>query len=168
MKYSIVKPEIYTGDVILWKGTGIVSQTIRLFSGGYSHASLVLRLDEFEGLKDRRFVLEAVHSGVGLNLLSNAMHDHGEAYLYQMKDEYTDKRNAIACWALGRVGTPYDFGGVFRNLFGYISADVKRLFCSEFVYLAYKEAGILNEQTAPRPGDITRWGCFKNPVRIDE
>lgn len=165
MQYEKISKYILSGDVILWKGNHLISRAIRLFSE-YSHASLILRLNEFEGLKDRRFVLEAVNKGITINLLSEAFKEHGEAYLFSLKEEHNDKRDQIISWAMGKMGTPYDFHGVFRNIFGRVSSDVKRLFCSEYVYESYKEAGIVGEQKAPRPGDLAKWDCFEEPIAI--
>ena len=165
-KYSQQREEINSGDVILWKGTGLISRLIRLF-GGYSHASLVIRLEEFEGLIDRRFILEALASGIGLRLLSRRIEDYfGEAWWLPLKDEYSAAREKIVTWALNQVGTPYDFGSFFKNIFGKVSADGRRYFCSEFVFLAYREAGLVQGKTAPRPGDIAKWNVFNEPVRL--
>ena len=158
-----------SGDVVLWKGRGIISRLIRIWSE-YSHASLVLRLKEFENLKDRRFLLEALSSGIELRLLSRRLEEYsGEAWWFPLKSIYdrTGVRQEIATWALKQVGIKYDFDSLFRNALGRVSADAKQYFCSEFVYLAYKQAGLVKRQKAPRPGDIAKWKyLFQSEIRI--
>ena len=164
--YSKARERMATGDVVLWKGKGIISRLIRLWSE-YSHASLVLRLKEFKGLKDRRFLLEALASGIELRLLSRRLRGYrGEAWWFPLLDEYQGKRSDIAAWALNQVGKRYDYGSLFKNMLGRVNADARSYFCSEFVFLAYKEAGIVGGNVAPRPGDIARWNCFKFPVKL--
>lgn len=168
-QYQKISSLIRSGDVILWKGTGLIAWTIRKFSGDFSHASLVLRLDEFQGLTDRRWVLEATRIGVFPNLLSNAIKLHGKPFLYPLKNEFSDKRDILVSWGLSHVGTGYDFWGVFRNIFGYVSANLRRMWCSEFVQLDYENAKIREkENKGSRPGDIAQWICFKEPVQIEE
>jgi len=164
--YSQHQNQINSGDVILWKGDGAISRLIRLY-GGYSHASLVLRLDEFKGLTDRRFILEANASGIELRILSWRIKKYdGEAWWLPLQDEYLSVREKIVTWALGQVGTPYDFHSVFKNIFGRVSVDCQKYFCSEYVFLAYQAAGLVQGDTAPRPGDIAKWTLFKEPVRL--
>jgi len=164
--YSRHREGINSGDVILWKGTGLISRLIRFF-GGYSHASLVLRLDEFKGLTDRRFILEANATGIELRILSWRVQKYsGEAWWLPLKEEYCGTREKIVTWALDQVGTPYDFHSLFKNIFGRVSADCTRYFCSEYIFLAYRTAGLVQGKTAPRPGDIAKWDIFKEPVRL--
>ncbi|WAC06570.1 MAG: YiiX/YebB-like N1pC/P60 family cysteine hydrolase [Thermodesulfobacteriota bacterium] len=164
--YSQHREAIKSGDVILWKGTGAISRLIRLY-GGYSHASLVIRLEEFKGLTDRRFILEANASGIELRILSWRVKKYdGEAWWLPLKKEYCGAREQIVTWALDQVGTPYDFGSVIKNIFGRVSADCTRYFCSEFVFLAYRAAGLVEGKTAPRPGDIAKWDVLNEPVRL--
>ncbi len=171
ISYSIVPYErarqrMATGDVILWKGNGLISRAIRLWTP-FSHASLVLRLKEFKGLKDRRFLLEALASGIELRLLSRRLNGYkGEAWWFPLLDEYQGKRAEIAAWALNQVGKGYDYGSLIRNMLGRVNADARSYFCSEFVFLAYKRAGIVRGVKAPRPGDIPDWQCFKLPVKL--
>ncbi len=157
-KYYSIRQFMSSGDCILWKGKGIVSRLIRLYSK-YSHASLVLRLTEFEGLKDRRFLLEALPSGIELRLLSERLKQYdGEAYWMKLKlDREDEKRTKIAEWGLKQVGKGYDYGSLFKNAVSKVNADGRRYFCSEYVYMAYREVGLVEEQKAPRPGDIVKW-----------
>ena len=164
--YESVREKMASGDVILWKGNGLISWLIRRFTE-FSHASLVLRLKEFRGLKDRRFLVEALGSGVDLRLLSRRLRGYdGEAWWFPLKSEYREKRSAIVAWALNQVGKPYDYGSLFKNILGRVNEDVNAYFCSELVFSSFKHAGLVCGVKAPRPGDIARWKCLGEPVRI--
>lgn len=168
-KYLEVRNQMKTGDVILWKTTSPVSWAIRVFSGGdFNHASLIVDIDGYDELVDRKFLLESVSSGVVLSSLSRKLKEHhGEAYWFSLKDEYNDKRMDIGNWSFQQVGVKYDYIGLFRQIFGRISANADLFFCSEFPYFAWKNVSIpMNNPSklAPRPGDIPDLGIFKNDV----
>ena len=171
-KYLECRPNIKTGDMILWKDNGPLGWLIRKFSkGDYNHVSLVVSIEEYDELIDRRFVLEANSPGIILRSLSNEIKDtKGESHWYPLKDEFNDKRMDIGNWAFQRIGVKYDYIGLFRQIFGRISANTDRFFCSEFVYYAWKSVGIkMNEDNlglAPRPGDLPSLGIFKDVVKL--
>ena len=166
VSYENVRDRMASGDVILWKGEGFISWLIRRFTD-FSHASLVLRLKEFQGLRDRRFLVEALASGVELRLLSRRLRGYrGEAWWFPLKTDYQEKRAAIVAWALNQIGKPYDYGSLFRNILGRVSEDAHAYFCSELVFSSFKHAGLVSGSKAPRPGDIAGWGCLDEPVRI--
>ena len=133
-----------------------------------NHASLVLRLKHYEELKDRRFLLEALEMGITLRLLSRRLSDYsGEVYWYALLPEFEDKRPLIRNYSLIKVGTPYDYGSLFKQMVARVPSDPKRFFCSEYCYMAYKAAGLpVISEKAPRPGDLPGLGIFKPAVRI--
>jgi hypothetical protein len=59
------------------------------------------------------------------------------------------------------VGIPYDYQSIFHQLFGKVSADARRLFCSEYCYLAYGFTG-----KAPAPADMPALGIFEQPIKL--
>jgi uncharacterized protein YycO len=167
-KYDSIRSQIKTGDYFEWAGSGLLSKSIALFTGGFSHGSLLLYLKEYEGKENRRFILEAESSGIVLTLASHRLSEYkGKVWWYSLKKEYESYRDKVAEWALSQVGTPYDFLSVFRNIFGYVSADARRMFCTEYVYLSYKNAGLpIPDVPAPRPGDMYDLGILNPPVEI--
>lgn len=168
--YNIHKHEMKSGDCILWQSSrSCIGWLIQRFTS-CNHASLIIRPEEFGPFKDRRFVMEAVGKGVVLRLLSEHFREfHGRVYWYPLKDEFDFARGNIADWAIAQEGTPYDYGSLFRQLFGRVSADIELFFCSEFCYFGWKENGIpVDCPTAPRPGDIPDLKIFKYPVLIFE
>lgn len=158
-----------TGDCLLWRSRSILGWLIRLFSRAkVNHAGLVVRPNEYGHFKDRRFTLEALEDGIILRLLSERLRGfRGQVYLYPLKDEFAETRDEIGRWALTQEGTPYDYGSLFKQIFGRVSAEMTRYFCSEFCYVAWRESGLpVSETKAPRPGDVPRLGIFKEPVLI--
>jgi hypothetical protein len=167
-KYNSLKDQIKTGDYFEWTGKSLLDKAISLFTGGPSHGCLILHLEEFEDLKDRRFILEAEAPGIILTLASKRLEEfNGSVRWFPLKEAFDSYRDSIADWALCQVGTPYDFLSVFKNLFGYVSADARKLFCTEYVYLAYKNAGLpIPDIPAPRPGDMFGLGILDFPVKL--
>ncbi|SFM85060.1 YiiX/YebB-like N1pC/P60 family cysteine hydrolase [Thermodesulforhabdus norvegica] len=161
LPYYTARPHIKTGDAILWKGNGLISRLIRLWTP-FSHASLVLRFKRHDTLQDRVFLVEALTSGLELRLLSKRLeHYNGRAYWFHI-DVDEKAESAIIDYALTMCasGIPYDYGSLIKNIFGRVSADATRFFCSEFVFNTWVEAGILSmppSGKAPRPGDIPKW-----------
>ena len=142
--YMQVRHAFKTGDAILWQSRSIVGWLIRKFSkGNVNHASLVLKIDQYNDLKDRRFLLEALGSGIVLRLLSRRlMNFSGKVWWLPLKDKYNGNRDRIGEWSLMQVGIPYDYKSVFKQMIGRVSADVKEFFCSEFCFIGWIESGI--------------------------
>ena len=162
--YNEVKHLMKTGDCIQWRTSSIVGWLIRLFSKGeVNHSSLVITLKEYS---DRRFLLEAL-SEIELRVLSKRLAEFdGEAWWYPLKDKYNGCRKKIGQWTLLQAGIDYDYGGVIRQIAGRVSADVKKLWCSEFCFFGWKFGGVPLKGKAPRPVDIPKYKIFKKPVKL--
>lgn len=163
--YLKVRDEIGTGDLIEWHSKSIIGWAIRMITrNDVNHSSLALKLDYFEGLKDRRFVLEALEHGITLNLLSRRLEKfNGKVYWYKLKAENEGKRGMIASWALEQVGKKYDYKSLFLQLLFRVSANARKFFCSEYAYMAYRAAGMLIGMVskAPRPGEFMKFGLHE-------
>jgi len=166
--YIQVRHVMRTGDCLLWQSNSIIGWLIRKFSkANTNHASLIISLNEYGNLKDRRFLLEALGSGIVLRLLSRRlMNFSGKVWWLPLKDKYNGNRDRIGEWSLMQVGIPYDYKSVFKQMIGRVSADVKEFFCSEFCFIGWIESGIKLKGKAPRPGDIPKLGIFKKAIRI--
>ncbi len=160
--YDAVKNDMRTADLLLWQSNGAVGRLIQTYTKSpYSHASLVIRLSEYEGLERRRFTTESLRHGVVLNLLSRRLeHQNGKCWWFALKPEWNDKRQLIGERALSYVGIPYDFKGIFRFLFGPVSADVTALYCSELVSMAY------GFPDAPSPVQLLDYGMHGKGIQI--
>lgn len=167
--YMRYRSHMQTGDLLLWKSHTLLGWMIRLFSRGeVNHAGLVLKLEEFAHLKERRWTLEALEPGIVLHLISNRLAKFdGEVWWYPLKDEFYEHRANLGEWAIAMVGTPYDYGSLFKNALGRVSVNANRLFCSEYAYMAYKENGLpVYQKKAPRPADMPGLGIFKDKVKL--
>lgn len=156
-----------TGDLLTYRTMGVVSSLIHIWSPD-NHAGMVLNLSEYEGEGFRRWTLEATSHGPRTAFLSRLLLEvNGEVYWHQLKPEYDSARIAIGCFALEQVGVVgYDFESLFKNMFGAVSADLRKLFCSEYVFLAWRESGIVEGATAPRPSGLPLLGVTLPPVLI--
>jgi hypothetical protein len=169
--YIRYRDTLKTGDCIQWKTKSVIGWLIRLFSSGdVNHTSLVVNISGYEGIANRKFLLEARGSGVVLTSLSRRLGDHnGSAYILPLKDEFEDKRVNIGNFAFMQVGIKYDYDSLFNQILGKVSADASEYFCSEFVYLAWLNADIPMynpDGLAPRPSDIDSLGIFKEPIQL--
>jgi hypothetical protein len=161
VNYTIVKEQMQTGDLLLWSCNSIIGWAIKKYTkSNFSHASLVIRFDEYDG--HARYNLEAGRHGTVLNVLSKTLEEYdGQVWWYPLKDDWNLKRKAIGDMSLSLVGTPYDFGSVLKFLLGSVSINTRRLFCSEYCYICYGFDG-----KAPAPGDILKLGIFKEGIKI--
>jgi hypothetical protein len=159
LTYSELRPLLITGAIVLWKSPGIIPWLIRQWSE-YSHASLIVRLDDYVELKDRVWLVEALAQGISLGILSKELEGYkGEAFVL-IPELNIHQQSIIRQFALNECGerVDYDFFGLFANVFGRISFDVRKYICSEFCYQAMVECGqcpVMNQ--APRPGDLPIW-----------
>jgi len=164
--YNSIKEKMQTGDCLLWQSRSIIGWLIRKFShANVNHAGLIIKPHKMGYFLHRRFTIEALENGIQLRLLSERLRSFkGRVWLYPLKDEYNDLRDEIAIWAMSKEGTPYDYKSLFKQVAGRVKANVKELFCSEAVYFGYRHVNIVDEQKAPRPGDIPSWDIFKEPL----
>jgi hypothetical protein len=164
--YTEISKEIQTGDCVMWRSHRLLGRAIRIWSPGYNHASLVLRLPEYEG-RLRRYQLEALEHGIVLTLLSRSIEEYdGEVFWLPLREIPDQTRRRIGEWAVAQVGTPYDYESLFAQMFGRVSVDARRFFCSEFVFLAYRHVEIVPDGRAPKPSDIPALGVFGEMVEI--
>lgn len=166
--YQKWAPMMQSMDCLSYASNSMLGRIIRWFSPGSNHIGLVLRLPQWEGKENRRWTLQANAPGIELNLLSKQVGKYdGHAWLYQLKDEYGPLRDIATEWALCQVGVKYDFGGLIKNVVGRVNISFKELFCSEYAYLAWAEAGIVPKvDKAPILSDIIRLSIFKDPIQL--
>jgi len=161
-RYAELRHKMKTGDAILWTGSGIISWLIRLKSKR-SHASLVVRLKKYQGLRDRVFLVEALAGGLELRLLSERVHGYRGSVSLVSTDLNGGQRRVCRNRALVKCaeGIKYDYGSLFRNILGRVSVNVRRFFCSEFVWWIWQEASYVEKNTkAPVPGDLEEYGTI--------
>lgn len=170
MKYSEIRDMIKTGDMLEWSSPSLLGKTIRFFTKQkVNHTSLAISFDDYfkDGI-NHKFVLEAESGGIELNLLSKLLKGYkGKCYWSQLKPEFDDKRFIIGRWALLQIGTKYDYTSLLKNAFCKVSAEAEKLFCSEYYYIALKEAGIVPATKAPRPGEFEKYQVHLPAIEIE-
>jgi len=161
--YLAVKDQMKTGDLLQWRSNSLIGALIRWRTkSDVNHSSLVIRLQEYEGLERRRWTTEALEHGTVLNLLSRRLEQFdGECWCYPLNDSWNAWRENCGEWALKMVGIPYDYGSILKQIIGKASADARALFCSEYCFMAYGLDG-----KAPSPGEMPELGIFKEPIKI--
>jgi len=161
--YAINRDQMKTGDLLLWRSNSLLGSAIRFFSKGtVNHASILIRLSEYEGLERRVFTSEALEHGIVLNLMSKRMEEYdGDVWWYQLKPEWNTERTKIGERAFQYLGVAYDYGSLFKNAICRVSAEASKLFCSEYYYICLGQTG-----KAPTPQDLITYGWFKKPVLI--
>lgn len=169
-KYNEVKDRMKTGDLLQWKSNSIIGSLIRCRTArslpegwpAVNHSSLVIRLSEYEGLERRRFTQEALEHGVVLNLLSRRLEAFdGEVWWYPLKEEFNGVRQVMGELALAYTGVPYDYGSLFRQILGKVSADARSLFCSELCCIIYGYTGKMLS-----PAEMPELGMFEEKVKL--
>lgn len=152
-----------TGDLLLWRSNSLLGAAIRFFShGSVNHASGIICFPDYDGGYNRRWTTEALEHGTVLNYLSKRLEEYdGSVWWYPLKDEWELKRNEIGRRALEMIGVGYDFGSLFKNAVAKVSADARRLFCSEYYFLSLGFEG-----KAPTPADLPELGIYKQEVQI--
>jgi hypothetical protein len=169
-QYDGLRQLIKTGDLIEFASKGLVGRSIMSVTGkSVSHSSLVVRLP-YSG-SQRRYIIEAIRTGVEFQLLSDVLqHYDGRVIWYGLKKEYDCNRDGIGEWAFCELAKhkKYDFGGVAAQLWGRVSLDSRKYFCSEIIDAAYIEAGIIKPDPAGarRPGDFTPLGIFGSQAHL--
>jgi len=169
-QYDGLRPLIKTGDLVEFASNGLIGRSIMSVTGRpVSHSSLVVRLPYQDS--PRRYIIEAIRTGVEFQLLSDVLqHYDGRVIWYGLKQEYDCKRDEIGEWAFNELSQhkSYDFGGVVAQLWGRVSLDSKKYYCSEIIDAAYIEAGIIKPDPAGarRPGDFTPLGIFGSQAHL--
>lgn len=173
-RYAIYRSFVRTGDVIEWRSDSVIGFLIRMITGNdVNHTGGIIRLSDMHFQKtyntqeDRIFSPEARANGFQLTYLSEQMKKFmGKAYLLPLRPELERYREKIAQEQMKFIGIKYDYDGLFKNILGYVSADMERLFCSEAIFISFVNARLLVNGMAFRPGDFEKTGLFLPRVRI--
>ena len=184
-KYSTYRISLESGDMLEWRSKSLLGSIIRFFTKkNVNHTSSCLSLAKQLGFKEiRNFIIEADKTGIVLHLLSRELKNYkGQVYWYRLKPKYQKFRKAFTNQALSLIGIKYDYGSLVKNASAKVSADLKKLFCSEFHFFNLVGSGILpqykikNKQVvcaksnkpiaAPQPGNFEQFKIYLKPIRI--
>ncbi len=143
VSYGEMRRSFRDGDILLFRGRGILSLIIRAITRSpYSHAGLVYL---FEG---RVYCVEAVGAGVRIILLSELLERyHGGVDYFEVEASAKQRRRAVS-FCFQQLGKFYDKPGIFRFAASLIfdrravSPRDDRWFCSELLAAAYAAEGV--------------------------
>ncbi len=183
-KYADIRDLIRSGDRLEFAGKSVIGRVIRWFTKeAVNHTALALSIDEYSNyVGNRKFVLEADSPGIVLNTLSHDLQTaSGAVYWTPLLPHCDGARQRIADWALQQVGKPYDYRSLIKNALGTVNADMKKLFCSEYYFIALVVGGLIPGTIftdgkvidrngapvkAPRPGEFGRFPIFGETVEV--
>jgi hypothetical protein len=147
--YQDVRRELANGDLLCFRGAGLMSGTIRwLTKSAYSHVGIVYVFE------DRRYCLEAVGGGVRLALVSELVkHYEGGIDYFELPNATIEQRNGAISFGFAQLGKLYNTDGVLSFLRFLLTGrkgrrrrgrggNAERWFCSEIVTEAYGRQNI--------------------------
>jgi uncharacterized protein YycO len=132
-----ISESIKPADLFFTTSRNFFSWAIRQRTWGkFSHVQIVTRITEQEKIE----VISADAQGV---YCRDAREEEFEHFAILTYPEMTDKERENVCkFCFHQIGKPYDFVGLASFLLYKELQDDNRWFCSEFAYVAYKQAGI--------------------------
>lgn len=193
-RYEQHRPQMKTGDVIAFSGNTGFSDLIKWATGStFSHVGIVLKLELKGGFGDSVMIVESTTEtshqdasdtelikGVQMSWLSKRtlMYDGAVWWVPLHHPLPPEGRTRAEAWLreTHNQRVPYDtiqVMGAGLDLFDRLGLhneeDISRLFCSELVTKALKEAGVVpddlsaSEQT---PADVVNFSCLQEPVLL--
>ncbi|MEM7576402.1 MAG: hypothetical protein AAF328_02910 [Planctomycetota bacterium] len=172
MQYETIRPQLKTGDLVLFSGRAPVSRLIQLFTAGpWSHVGMVVRLSEFD---DAVMLWESTTlttlpdvergrpiRGVQLVPLSQRLaHYEGSAAVRHLHRPVTfGQRDALASLRHRLARRPYERRELelLRSALDLVGTpnreDLSSVFCSELVAEAYQAMGLLAEPPKGPPSN---------------
>jgi hypothetical protein len=173
--YKEIRPLMKTGDRLEFASYSFVGNMIRLVTRKkVNHTAAILNI-KYPGMEERRMVIEALEHGIEMMILSERLaRFDGEVYFTPVTSgSFTalgkpeiKTRTEIGCWLLKGLGVPYDYDSLFRNLFGVVSQNARKFFCSEYYQMALASVGLLPGGKALRPGEFDNFDIFGSEIRI--
>jgi uncharacterized protein YycO len=153
-----IRASMRSGDVLLFRGRGLLSWLIRKFThSDYSHAGVLYRYHE------RVYCLEAVGKGVRLAPVSRLLDHYPDGIFYCGLKATDPTREAAIDFGFQQLSLPYDVLGLVQFALAVIfcsrrpTKQAERWFCSELVAAAYQRAGF--PLTAGLP-------CYASPADL--
>ena len=160
--FEQLKPKMETGACVLWRHHALFSDIIGVWTE-YTHASLIVRLDKYDLLKDKVFLIEAYENGLEFN-------DFEQQYQYKDADVYLFVPKGLNRWNTLTIfknafellarNEGYDFAALIESAYHHPDRDPKKFICSEFVDYIWIINGLkrrVENNYAAWPGDIPKW-----------
>ena len=146
--YKRYRPFMKEGDPIQMHSYSGLGWLIRYFSspGILKNTAIInhtstLKKESYEGVKHRRWILEALAKGPEYNLLSERLEEYnGKVYWLPVRDVFDSWRGAVMAWQVLQVNKGYDYESLFKQAVTKVSADARALYCSEYWCMGWEHA----------------------------
>jgi hypothetical protein len=167
MKYSEIRNELNTGDIVLFSGKGRISGLIKWFTKSiWSHVGMVIRSEELDMLllweSTTLSKIKDIHShttkqGVQLVALSERMNTYdGSVGIRRLEDVCMTplRTRALLEFRMEIKNRPYEenklelLRSAYDGPLGHNEEDLSSIFCSEMVAEAYQRMGLLSEEVS--------------------
>jgi len=161
--FESLKPKMVTGSCILWKNSFLISEVIKKWTE-YSHASLIIRFDKYDLLKDKVFLIEAFEHGLEFNDLEEMLKNEPSEQVDLFVPEGLNRWNTLTIFKTAFLllshNKGYDYSALLKSAFTHPERNPEKFICSEFVDYVWiingLERKIMNNYAA-WPGDIPKW-----------
>lgn len=180
LKYSEVRSEMRTGDIIAFAGNNVFANAIKLFTGKckndhyVSHVAMVSQA--IVGNHDLIQVIESCKKENVVGVQFNRMSDHmkyydGDIWWYPIKRDYPVATNIMLRWLLAQEGKPYDLGQAILSALDFVPQleDSAALFCSELCAEALEVGKVIAEVNSSKtlPVElIDDYDIYEEPVKL--
>ncbi len=165
MNYSVVRDQLKTGDIVLFSGSGVVSNVIKWFTkSDWSHVGMVIRSDEHDmlllwestTLSKIKTVNGVERQGVAIRPLSEVINGYdGKVAVRKLIHKLTtDDIKILAKFREEVKGRPYEESKLelFKSAYDWIGGandeDLSSIFCSELIAEFYQRIGIIESYTS--------------------
>lgn len=166
--YETIRSQLKTGDIYFCAGNYLFSKLIRYFTkSAFSHCGIIYHDSEL----DRTLFIESEASvGVRMGPFSKYIRDYngtkksykGIVIVVSLQENLSEEeRKKMLGFALDELTRPYDNKEIFRILYRTVFGKLKRVkdknyICSEYVYEAFRKAGIYFQyrEKSISPNDI--------------
>lgn len=145
LSYEKIREGIRPGDMLAFHGCGIISRGIAIYEHLKTRVPIqqcithVAMVCSGPIILDRKLMLEADEGEVNARSVSATLSEYnGRVFWYPLREELCYFRSAmdLLCW--NKIGKKYDYGSFFGNLFGNVSLDGRRYFCSELLQAVFQ------------------------------
>ena len=165
MKYSEIRKNLQTGDIVLFSGKGRISNIIKWFTKSlWSHVAMVIRSTEWDMLllwesttlnKLKDIQSGVARQGVQLVPLSERIRTYdGRIGIRKLETNKVIRHQPLMDFRQEVKGRPYEqsklelLKSAYDGPLGQNEEDLSSLFCSELVAEAYQRMGFVSNDVA--------------------
>lgn len=169
IKYDEYKDQMQTGDLLLCRGFNPLGAAIQVIKNeSISHAAMILRLKEYEGIEGRRYYTGADGHGTNIQVLSRYLRAYnGEIFWYPLRSCYDHMRQEIGNRLMEMIGIDYGDMKLVQMIGGLKIEELQKdqvpetLICSEYIAMCMGIKG-----TVPTPAQLPGYGYWSEPIQI--